>query len=42
MVAMVGGLVETQLSNEPDGDRWIRHLDRMVDLLADHATERHL
>ena len=40
MVAMVAGLVEAQLSNEPDGDRWLRHLDRMVDLLADAANER--
>lgn len=40
MVAMVAGLIEAQLSNEPGGDRWTRHLDRMVDLLADHANER--
>ena len=42
MVAMVAGLIEVQLSNEPGGDRWLRHLDRMVDLLADHASERNL
>ena len=40
MVAMVAGLIEAQLSNEPGGDRWLRHLDRMVDLLADNANER--
>jgi AcrR family transcriptional regulator len=40
MVAMVAGLIEAQLSNEPGGDRWLRHLDRMVDLLADAANER--
>ena len=40
MVAMVAGLIEAQLSNEPGGDRWLRHLDRMVDLLADDANER--
>jgi AcrR family transcriptional regulator len=40
MGAMVAGLIEAQLSNEPGGDRWIRHLERMVDLLADHANER--
>lgn len=40
MVAMIAGLIEAQLSNEPGGTRWIRHLDRMVDLLADHALER--
>src|SRR4051812_1936158 len=42
MVAMVGGLIEAQLSNEPGSDRWTRHLDRMVDLLADDANERNL
>jgi len=40
MIAMVAGLIEAQLSNEPDGDRWLRHLDRMVDLLADDAHVR--
>ena len=40
MIAMVAGLIEAQLSNEPGGDRWLRHLDRMVDLLADDANER--
>jgi AcrR family transcriptional regulator len=40
MIAMVAGLIEAQLSNEPDGDRWLRHLDRMVDLLADGAHVR--
>ena len=40
MIAMVAGLIEAQLSNEPDGDRWLRHLDRMVDLLADGARVR--
>ena len=32
--------IEAQLSNEPGGDRWLRHLDQMVDLLADNANER--
>jgi len=40
MIAMVAGLIEAQLSNEPGGDRWLRHLDRMVDLLADDAHVR--
>lgn len=40
LVAMTAGLIEAQLSNEPGGDRWTRHLDRMVDLLADDANER--
>jgi AcrR family transcriptional regulator len=46
LVAMTAGLIEAQLSNEPGGDRWLRHLDRMTDLLVDDALggttdERH-
>lgn len=40
LVAMVAGLTEAQLSNEPGGDRWTRHLDRMIDLLVDDANNR--
>ena len=40
LVAMTAGLIEAQLSNEPAGDRWLRHLDRMTDLLVDNVTER--
>src|SRR5450756_550827 len=40
LVAMIAGLIEAQLSNEPGGDRWLRHLDRMIDRLADHANEK--
>jgi len=40
IVAMVGGLMDAQLSNDPGGDRWVRHLDRLVDLLVDDATAR--
>ena len=36
-VAMVAGLVDAQASNDPGGDRWIRHLDRMIDLHLDNA-----
>ena len=36
-VAMVGGLMEAQTSNDPSGDRWTRHLDRLVDLYLDAA-----
>jgi AcrR family transcriptional regulator len=39
-VAMVGGLITAQSSNEPDGDRWVRHLDRMIDLHLDDANRR--
>jgi hypothetical protein len=35
---MVAGLMEAQLANDPGGDRWLRHLDRMVDLHLDNAV----
>jgi AcrR family transcriptional regulator len=34
--ALVGGLVEQQLANDPGGDRYARLLDRAVDMYADH------
>jgi hypothetical protein len=37
---MTAGLIEAQLSNDPGGDRWLRHLDRLVDLLVDDAITR--
>lgn len=40
LIAMTAGLIEAQLSNEPSGDRWLRHLDHMTDLLVDDALER--
>jgi len=40
IVAMVGGLMEAQLSNDPGGNRWTRHLNRLVDLYVDDATKR--
>jgi AcrR family transcriptional regulator len=39
-VAMVAGLVEAQISNDPGGDRWTRHLDRLTDLYLDQPTRR--
>jgi len=39
LVAMTAGLIEAQLSNEPGGDRWLRHLNRMIDVLVNNATE---
>ena len=39
-IAMVAGLVDAQISNDPGGDRWIRHLDRLVDLHLDDALQR--
>src|SRR5580693_2949604 len=40
IVAMVAGLMQAQLSNDPGGNRWIRHLNRLVDLYVDDALER--
>jgi len=35
-IAVVGGLVNAQLANEPGGHRWGGLLDRAVDMIADH------
>jgi AcrR family transcriptional regulator len=40
IVAVTGGVMEAQLSNEPGGTRWVRHLNRLVDLLVDDALTR--
>jgi len=40
MVAMIAGLLSAQLTNDPGGDRWVRHLDRLVDLYVDDALTR--
>ena len=40
IVAMTAGLMDAQMSNEPGGTRWTRHLNRLVDLLVDDAIER--
>ena len=42
LVAMTAGLIEAQLSNEPGGDRWLRHLDHMTDVLVDNAEKGHV
>jgi AcrR family transcriptional regulator len=39
-VAMVAGLVDAQLANDPTGERWTRHLDRLTDLYLDDAQRR--
>jgi len=31
-VAAIAGLVDAQVANDPSGDRWTRHLDRVLDL----------
>jgi AcrR family transcriptional regulator len=40
IVAVTAGIVEAQLSNDPGGTRWVRHLNRLVDLLVDDALTR--
>jgi AcrR family transcriptional regulator len=35
-IAMIGGLINAQLANDPGGDRWARLLDQAVDMFADH------
>jgi AcrR family transcriptional regulator len=40
IVAVTAGLGEAQLSNDPGGNRWLRHLDRLIDLLVDDALTR--
>jgi len=34
--AVVGGLVDAQLANDPGGDRYARQLDRAIGMIADH------
>jgi hypothetical protein len=40
IVAIVAGLMEAQLSNDPGGNRWVRHLNRLVDLYIDDVLQR--
>ncbi len=40
LVAITAGLMQAQLANDPGGDRWVRHLDRMIDLHLDHVHQR--
>lgn len=40
IVAVAAGLMEAQIANEPAGDRWLRHTDRLIDLLVDDALRR--
>jgi AcrR family transcriptional regulator len=35
--ALVAGLAAQQTANDPDGDRWLRLVDEMVDMYADHV-----
>lgn len=40
IVAIVAGLIEAQLSNDPGGNRWTRHLNRLADLYVDDTIKR--
>jgi AcrR family transcriptional regulator len=40
IVAMVAGLMQAQLSNDPGGNRWVRHLNRLTDVYVDEVLER--
>ena len=35
--ALIGGLLDAQLANDPGGDRWARLVDRTVDMFADNV-----
>jgi hypothetical protein len=39
-VAMVGGLIDAQISNDPAGNRWTRHLNRLIDMYLDEVERR--
>lgn len=39
-VAMVTGLMESQFTQDPGGDRYIRHLDRLIDMYLDEIPQR--
>ena len=38
--ALVGGLFTQQQTNEPGGDRWIRHLDAVLEMFFAHVDRR--
>jgi hypothetical protein len=37
---LIAGILDAQSSNDPGGERWTRHLDRLVDLYLDDADNR--
>jgi AcrR family transcriptional regulator len=39
-IAMIAGLLNAQMSNDPGGTRWTRHLDRMIDLHLNNVQTR--
>ena len=40
LVAVIAGLIDAQLSNEPTTSRWVRHIDRLTDLVVEDAIAR--
>jgi AcrR family transcriptional regulator len=40
IMAVAAGVLDAQVANDPTGDRWIRHLNRLLDLLVDDAQQR--
>jgi AcrR family transcriptional regulator len=38
--ALVSGMAAQQIANDPDGDRWLRLIDEMVDMFVDHITAK--
>jgi hypothetical protein len=38
--ALVTGLVDQQVSNEPGGDRWVRLIDESVTMFLAHCQSR--
>jgi len=40
IVAITAGITDAQISNDPGDDRWLRHLNRLVDLLIDDAIAK--
>jgi AcrR family transcriptional regulator len=40
IIAVTAGLMENQLSNDPGGNRFLRHLNRLVDLVVDDTQSR--
>jgi AcrR family transcriptional regulator len=38
--ALAAGLVAQQMSNDPDGDRWLRRVDDVVDMFLRYTTSR--
>jgi AcrR family transcriptional regulator len=37
-VAIIGGLIDAQLANDPGGNRWTKQLERAMDMFADEVN----